>query len=467
MIKYKKILFCIAGLLLFSNTLLTAQKNALPLLKISANKRYFITEDGKPFFWLGDTGWLLFIKLTREETIAYLDNRKAKGFNVIQVMVLHDVKHAVNRYGDSALVNNDVSHPRTTAGNAFNDSLQYDFWDHVDFVIDEAAKRGIYMALVPVWGTNVKEGWVKEEQAKKYAAFLAQRYRNKSNVIWLNGGDIKGTEKIDIWNAIGNTLRAQDTHHLITFHPRGRSSSSEWFHQAPWLDFNMFQSGHKDYRQDTVEPRMGEDNWKYVNNDYVLLPVKPVLDGEPSYENIPHGLHDTLAPLWKDKDIRRYAYWSVFAGGCGFTYGHNAIMQFHNGKGSGAYGSKQRWSDAVNDPGAFEMIHLKNLLLSKPYFERVPDQSLIASAQGRQYQYLLATRGERYAFIYTYRGQAFEVNMGKIMGNQVKASWYDPRKGVYTSIGTYRNEGIKSFDPPGKEQDGNDWVLVLESVANK
>jgi hypothetical protein len=47
-------------------------------LAISASGRYFVTADGKPFFWLGDTGWLLFIKCTREESIEYLDTRKAQ-----------------------------------------------------------------------------------------------------------------------------------------------------------------------------------------------------------------------------------------------------------------------------------------------------------------------------------------------------------------------------------------------------
>jgi hypothetical protein len=38
---------------------------------------------------------------------------------------------------------------------------EYDYWDHVDFIVDEAAKRGIYMAMVPIWGSNVKGGKVK------------------------------------------------------------------------------------------------------------------------------------------------------------------------------------------------------------------------------------------------------------------------------------------------------------------
>src|SRR5689334_18417544 len=123
-----------------------AQVKPLPALKISPNGRYF-TQNEAPFFWLGDTGWLLFIKLNREEAVQYLEQRKQQGFNVIQVMVLHDTRKAVNVYGDSALISQDASKPRITPGNNFRDTTQYDFWDHVDYVIDQAAQRGIYMAL--------------------------------------------------------------------------------------------------------------------------------------------------------------------------------------------------------------------------------------------------------------------------------------------------------------------------------
>jgi hypothetical protein len=112
------------------------------------------------------------------------------------------------------------------------------------------------------------------------------------------------------------------------------------------------------------------------------------------------------------------------------------------------------------------MDYLKKLMLSKSYFDRVPDQSLIAGDEGKRYNRLLATRGTDYAFIYTYTGRKMEVNMGKIAGATVKASWYDPRNGDYKSIGTFSNKGTQSFDPPaaGMPRNGNDWVLVLESV---
>lgn len=435
-------------------------------LKISDNGRYFMTEDGQPFFWLGDTGWLLFSKLKREDVEKYLEDRRRKGFNVIQVMVIHGLSQK-NAYGDPALLNRNIATPRTTAGNDFADTLQYDFWDHVDYIVDKAAEKGLYMALVPVWGSSVKAGRVSEAQALAYVDFLTERYRNKPNIIWLNGGDVKGSDSLRIWQAIGNELHKKDPDHLLTFHPHGRTQSSTWFHQEPWLDFNMFQSGHRRYEQDTTpgELHYGEDNWRYVEADYQRTPVKPTLDGEPSYERIPQGLHDSSQPYWKDKDVRRYAYWSVFAGGCGYTYGHAAVIQMRQpGDTRRGYGVKEYWYDAIRAPGAGQMIHLKTLLLSRPYFERVPDQSLIAGDPGERYDHLLATRGKTYAFIYTYNGRPMQVNMGRIEGAKVKASWYSPRDGSITNIGDVDNTGVKDFDPPGEKKDGNDWVLILDKI---
>lgn len=453
-------------LLQFALPLFTEAQSISGKLRVSENKRFFTDEKGNPFFWLGDTGWLLFSKLNRQEAVQYLEDRRRKGFNVIQAMVLHTTA-AANVYGDSALINKNVAHPKTTPGSSFSDAAQYDFWDHVDYIIDVAAQKGLFIALVPVWGTNVKNGWVSRDDAATYAKWLAERYKNKPNVIWLNGGDIKGSDSMSTWNTIGSTIRKTDPNHLITFHPFGRTSSSEWFHNAEWLDFNMFQSGHRSYDLDTSaeEHRFGPDNYKFVNIDYNLTPVKPSLDGEPSYELIPHGLHDTTKPYWNANDVRRYGYWSVFAGAAGHTYGHNSVMQMHKptDKGS-AYGSKKYWNQALNDSGARQMIYLKNLVLSKPYFNRVPDQSLIAGEQGKKYDYIAATRGDDYAFIYDYTGRNFSVNMGKITGSKVRGTWYNPRDGSRFPWGIYPNKGTVKFNPPGVPMEGNDWVLILEKL---
>jgi hypothetical protein len=441
------------AILLLASMALGAQE--LPGLRVSENGRFFRTVKGEPFFWLGDTGWLLLTRLTRELTDQYLEDRSKKGFNVVQVMVVHGLTDT-NVYGDSALAGKNLATPKPGG-----------YWDQVDYVVDKAAEKGIYVALVPVWGGVVKAGKITPAQGKAYAAFLASRYKNKTNIIWMNGGDIKGSDYQETWNAIGAELRAQDRGHLITFHPRGRASSSFWFQQQGWLDFNSIQSGHKSYEQDTAadDPNYGEDNWRYIRVDYQKKPVKPVLDAEPSYEGIPHGLHDTLAPRWGADDVRRYGYWSVFAGACGYTYGNNSVMQLlrPTDKGS-AYGAKAPWFEAINDQGAGQMVYLKKLLLSRPYFERVPDESLVEN-QGEKYDYAAATRGKQYAFIYTYTGRRLKVKAARLRLPQVEASWYNPRDGSWVSIGIFPGNKVLSFDPPGRPAPGNDWVLVLDKPS--
>jgi len=427
-------------------------------LEVSKNGRY-LTSGGNPFFWLGDTGWLLLSKLNHDETEKYLENRKEKGFNVIQVMVLHSLS-AMNVYGDSALVNKNIATPRLS-----KTENQTGYWENLDFAIDRAAEKGIYLALVPVWGSNVKAGLVNSKQAEVYAEFLAKRYKDKTNIVWLNGGDVRGDDSVHVWQTIGRTLKKFDSNHLVSYHPFGRTQSSSWFHNEDWLDFNMFQSGHRNYNQDTAknETRYGEDNWRYIEADYAKTPVKPTFDGEPSYEGIPQGLHDTLQPKWTDSDVRRYAYWSVFSGGCGFTYGNNSVMQFYTiGDGAGAYGAREPWTSAINNPGASQMIYLKKLMEKYHFEELVPELSFINN-QGERYDHLVALKGNNCTLIYSCNGRIINLNPDRISGSDIKSSWYNPRNGQVTDGITISRNNPVEFDPPGIQENGNDWVLILKN----
>ena len=433
-------------------------------LMVSEEGRYLKHENGTPFFWLGETGWLLPQRLNRDEAEYYLEQCKQRGYNVIQVQTLNNVP-SINTYGQYSM----------TDGYNFKNINQkgvYGYWDHMDYIIRTAARKGLYIGMVCIWGSPVSRGEMTVEQAKAYGKFLAERYKDEPNIIWFIGGDIRGDVKTAEWEALATSIKAIDKNHLMTFHPRGRTTSSTWFNAAPWLDFNMFQSGHRRYGQRfgdgdyPIEENTEEDNWRFVERSMATNPMKPVIDGEPIYEEIPHGLHDENELRWKDYDVRRYAYWSVFAGSFGHTYGHSSIMQFLKPGVNPAYGATKLWYEALKDPGFNQMQYLKKLILAFPFFERVADQSCIAGNNGTKYERLIATRGNDYMLVYNYTGRPMKIDLSKIHGKTKKAWWYSPRNAELSYIGEFSSK-VETFQPEGGHSNGNDWVLILTDGTRK
>ena len=435
-------------------------------LEVSENKRFIQHENGEPFFWLGDTAWLMLQRLDREQAARYFVNRKEKGFNVVQCIFLQNYSHQ-NVYGDFAYAPGEIENPIITPGNNPDNADEYDYWDHADYIVEKAAENGIYLAISLTWRDLLgNDENLTPETASRFASHMASRYKNSPNIIWVNGGSARGVNTIEIWDAIGTSLRKTDTDHIITFHPFGRSQSSDWFNDAPWLDLNMFVSGHRNYEGDNSDRKFGEDNWRYVLDDLSKSPLKPTLDGEPSYESLPEGLHDPMQPYWDAADVRRYAYWSVFAGACGHVYGQNTVRQVHFvGINKAESGAKLSFFEALDTPGSFQLQYLKNLVLSRPYGESVNDQATIVGDEGERYERILVSSGKAFLLAYTHTGRIFTLNLGRISGDAVKAWWFDPRTGAAHSIGEFPNAGEIRFDPPGTQYDGNDWVLVLDDVS--
>ena len=191
---------------------------------------------------------------------------------------------------------------------------KYGYWEHVDWVVDLAARKGIYIGMLPLWGRMVKSGTVNVQNVAQYARWLALRYRDRPNIFWIEGGDVLGDINPDVWRVMGRTLKELDPGHLITYHPFGRTQSSTWFHNEPWLDFNMFQSGHQRYDQDTTPNPKGKTTGGTCRRTTRRNPRSRRWTASLRYERIPQGLHDPTQPYWTDADVRRYAYWSVFAG---------------------------------------------------------------------------------------------------------------------------------------------------------
>jgi len=456
----KKILFLIFLSLNELSNAANHSKSALPWshgpLVISENQRFLMHSDGTPFFLQGETAWLMPERLNREEVVFYLQTCQQADYNMVQVQVLNDIP-SINCYGAS-------SHPLPIGEGFSLGSSTYNigssspnvsptsYWAHLDYIIATAEHFGIYVGLVTVWGSQLKMGRIDEEGARIYGEFLAHRYANRPNIIWIMGGDIEGDRKPEVWQTLATTIKNIDNNHLMTFHPRGRHTSAQWWAKAEWIDFHCFQSGHRRYGQRTAKDKTypipdntEEDNFQFVDSTWAYKPVKPVIDDEPIYEGIPQGLHNADEPLWTAEHVRRYAYWSVFAGSCGHTYGHSSIMQFQKPGYPSAYFNRKLWYDALLDPGFNQMKYLSRLILTFPYFERVPDQSLVLD-NGTHYDRLAATRGSDYLLVYNFTARDMRIDLTKISGKRKKVWWMNADDGSFRYLGEYDSR-VFTFRP--------------------
>ena len=436
------------------------------------DRPYLLTGD-RPFFWMGDTAWRLFHRLNKEDVELYLRSRAEKGFNVIQAVVYRPQPED-NAYGSRAFCGEDITKPCLEG--------EFTYWDMVDHVVKTAEKYGIYMALLPHWGTVSRLPMTDKEKVKVYAAFLAKRYQDAPNVIWVTGGDIRGDEAFEYWCNMGKTLKALNPDKLVCYHPFGRTTSIDFFPEEDWLDIHMFQSGHRRYDQvqlkawddnDQDDYSFGEDNWRYVKRVHQMTAGKPggcmpVLDAEPSYENIPQGLHDGAEPMWRAQDVRRYAYWSVLAGACGFTYGHNAVIQFKEAnREPGYFACWESWREAIHHPGADSMKHLVDLIHSVDFSHGHSAQELLAGDQGERYDYVSVFAGDDYIVAYRFNRGKIALKAGALPG-MADIYWMNPQTGVQSYAGCADFSKEQTLVTPARDYMPNtDWVLVIRKKMEK
>ncbi len=451
------------------NAVPAQHSTSLPRLKVSPDHRFILREDGQPFFYLADTAWELLHRLNRKEAAEYLRTRAQQGYTVVQAVALAELDGISdpNPYGKLPLTDRDPTKPAITPGSNPGKNSEYDYWDHVDYIVDEANRNGIYVGLLPTWGRwVVKRPTAPDEvifnvtNAQSYGEFLGKRY-GKKGIIWILGGDRTADGVEDVWRAlargiaIGVSGKEDYSAVFMGFHPRGGGTSSTWFHKDEWLDVNMQQTGHG--LAETVQP------WKKIAADYALTPPKPVIDAEPLYEDHPLAFRSKANGYSLDAHIRQRAYWDIFSGACGHTYGNHAVWQMYAPGRRAINGPLMYWHEAIHRPGANQMRYVRELIESRPVLSRVPDQSIVADElQGADH--IAATRGDGYAFVYDAQGRPFTVNMGKISGDRVKGWWFNPRSGDSEPAGDFQNRGTHDFGAPS-EGFGSDWVLILDDAS--
>jgi len=466
------------------------------MIRASPDGHFLVEANGKPFFWLQDWAYELFKVPDRDEVDRYFSDRSRKGFNVIMAPVtgMTDSFSRPSRYGERPFVDNDPARP----------NLRY--FENVDWIIERGAHYELRMALLPIWGGAVVGRWdgsspvFNVDNAEGYGRWIATRYRQHA-IFWVLGGDfnplwpkLPGRDQSGQNNESGNETSTVIVDHtplldafakgllegsggsaFISYHPSGghwpdtpQARTSLHLGDRSWLDMNMLQSGHHMFPE-PIATRIGMEsiwnanfNYEPIRDEYDSSPVRPVIDVEPRLEDEAINFNPENG-YWKAYDIRNAAYHAVFAGAAGIAYGN---------VGTGLIYSDIEWlrllqlrhRHALSSLGSAQMQHAKALMLSRPYFTRIPDQSVIVGDQWRGEAHVSATRDRdgSYAMLYLPHGLDVTVDLTKISGAYAAAWWYDPRNGEATQIdGTFPTSEARTFEPPSSGAD-TDWILVID-----
>jgi len=411
-------------------------------LKLSSNGRYFVDSDDKPFLINGDTPWLLIQKLTLEEVKFFLDNRVAKKFNTIQIMLndYHSPVNDLNREGNRPFGNeNDFS------------TIDEAYFLFVDKVITEARLRGLGIIMAPLWRDCCSEGWRPALNAngvtksRQFGEYLGTRYSraNHPNFIgWMMGGDHIVDDTYDEYKAVAEGIKAKDPGVFLTYHTNPVGKSTDQVSDA-WLNLNSV------YTQDI-----------YVDSDeaYALTPVMPFYLSEAKYEGLlANNTQDNAAPYI----VRRQAYWSILCGSAGHIYGTDA------------WDVNSNWKEFLDLPGAIDISYMYAFFTSIEWATLVPDKSQTLVTEGfgtygnDDYVTSALTSDGKVGVAYLAstgtNTRTLTVDMSKLTGT-VTAKWFNPNTGIYTTIGSYVNCGSRNFISLGiNGESANDWILILDA----
>ncbi|MCP5522459.1 MAG: DUF4038 domain-containing protein [Verrucomicrobiales bacterium] len=342
-------------------------------VRVAADRRHFEHADGTPFFWLGDTWWMgLCHRLHWPDEFRQLTaDRKAKGFNVVQIVAgLYPDMSPFDPRGA-----NEAGYPWKTNYTR----LRPEYFDAADKRLRYLVDQGITPCLVGAWGYFLP--WMGEAKMKAHWRNLIARY-GAWPVVWCTAGEANlpwyraehfpydDREQVHGWTEVLRFIRATDPFRRpLTIHPTAinQYTARHATDDPALLDFDMLQTPHG--RQEAVPVTL-----KAVRESRAATPVMPVINGEASYEM----LGDSLPTEW----TRRMFWLCLMNGAAGHTYGANGIWQLNRrgqphgpsptaGSPPTGYGVIP-WDDAMHLPGSEQVGFGASLFRQYPWWRFEP-----------------------------------------------------------------------------------------------
>ncbi len=310
-------------------------------LTLKEGTRFIYDQAGKPFWLNGDAAWSLLVQPSMKESRLYIEHRAKQGFNALIVNVLE------KKYSDFA--------PATSEGRIEPFSKKEDFstpneayFKRLDELIDIAAQNGIILLLSPMYlgYLNDGDGWYEElcknsdHSVQKYADFLASRYKNRENIIWIIGGDHNPDSALHKLNIIAHALYTQCVNPIITAHVHPGVPIRKIFNDPSWMNLSTV------YDYGIIHTRIKEE--------YDMKPVKPFILFESTYE----GEWDATP-----QQIRWQAWWAACGGATGVIMGNLPIWRMAKG-----------WKNEFDSPAAKAMMVLQKILKARSWWILQPDR---------------------------------------------------------------------------------------------
>jgi hypothetical protein len=416
-------------------------------LKVSANRRYLVDQDDRPFLMMGDSPQALFGDLSEADAELFLANRQAAGFNTVWVNLLCNAYTGCNADGTTF----DGIAPFTNEGDLSTPNEAY--FSRVDRMLALADKYGMVVLLDPIetggWLDMLKANGI--EKAYNYGQYLGNRYKSVPNIVWMSGNDFQDWRNADndaAVMAVARGLQDSDSNRLQTVEFEFYESAS--LQNPNWEQLIQLDAAY------SYHPTYSVVLQEYNRPNYV-----PVFMVEANYE----FERNLSPPVTTAELLRRQGYWTMLSGATGQLYGNKYTWQFIDG-----------WKTQLDTIGSMQMGYVTALFGPRAWYDLVPDQdhSLVTSGYGAfksdggvadsDYATAARTSDGRLAIAYMPTGRTLTVDLSKMSGT-LNAKWYDPTRGTFIAAGSgLANSGSHDFTPPAKNADGDtDWVLVLEA----
>ena len=392
-------------------------------LRVSADRRHLVHENGKPFFWLADTAWNGPLKSSAPDWDLYLADRRLKGFSAIQFVAAHWLGATADAEGRPAYTN-----PERIR-------IEPAFFQRLDSRIDRI--NDFHLVAVPVlaWAATWNQGSVHlnpgtslaDDQLVVLIRYLVSRY-GAHQVVWMLAGDgsYEGAEA-ERWRRIGRAALA-GTSRLATIHPSGRRWVHREFEGEPWYSFNGYQSGQWNDAE--------SGSWINAPRPAAEFASRPTIDIEPCYED--HRPLDAPGGRIDAREVRRASYWSLLASPvAGVSYGAHGVWSWENTPAVPLShpnsGVARTWREAMKLPGSVAISHLRSIVSMIEWWRLnpCPEMLMVQPGDGDPLQFVAAACSpERdLALLYAPAGGVIQIHAGFLTAG-LEAICFDPANGM-------------------------------------